>query len=285
MKKAIFICDKTGIMAEPWNKAGYECWLFDAQHPDGANKGEDGIWRVGGWLTTPDDVIRHTGKEDVAFVMSFPDCTHLTVTGSRWFEAKREKDPLFQEKAMELVYLCRDVGESIGCPWALENPVGVISTFWRPSDHIFNPYDYGGYLPEDDVHPLYPKHILPRDAYCKKTCLWWGNGFKMPERRPVGPDGTTLVKGKHPDLNLAVTLVYPDDSPSKGKRMYDDEGRPVWGYSEQHSKLGGKDLLTKNIRSATPRGFAKAMFMVMHGECEEYSKGPRSKSLWALFHN
>ena len=32
------------------------------------------------------------------------------------------------------------------------------------------------------------------------------------------------------------------------------------GYSDQHKKLGGKSLKTKNIRSATPREFAQAVF-------------------------
>jgi len=33
------------------------------------------------------------------------------------------------------------------------------------------------------------------------------------------------------------------------------------GYSDQFKKLGGKSLKTKNIRSATPRGFAKAVMI------------------------
>lgn len=32
-------------------------------------------------------------------------------------------------------------------------------------------------------------------------------------------------------------------------------------YSQQHRKLGGKSDKTKNIRSATPRGFARAVFL------------------------
>ena len=32
------------------------------------------------------------------------------------------------------------------------------------------------------------------------------------------------------------------------------------GYSQQHLKLGGKSQRTKDIRSATPRGFARAVF-------------------------
>ena len=42
--------------------------------------------------------------------------------------------------------------------------------------------------------------------------------------------------------------------------FYDADGAPIWGYSDQHNKLGGKSLKTKNIRSATPRGFAQAVF-------------------------
>jgi len=32
------------------------------------------------------------------------------------------------------------------------------------------------------------------------------------------------------------------------------------GYSQQHLKLGGKSQRTKDIRSATPRGFARAVY-------------------------
>ena len=32
------------------------------------------------------------------------------------------------------------------------------------------------------------------------------------------------------------------------------------GYSTQHLKLGGKSKRTKDIRSATPRGFATAVY-------------------------
>lgn len=87
---------------------------------------------------------------------------------------------------------------------------------------MFHPYEYGGYLPTIDEHPIYPEYIKPRDAYPKKTCIWSGGGFCMPEKKPVA--------------------VMP-------------------GYSDQHNKLGGKSLKTKNIRSATPRGFANAVFI------------------------
>tara|TARA_R110002153_G_scaffold50989_4_gene143452 strand:+ start:1300 stop:1638 length:339 start_codon:yes stop_codon:yes gene_type:complete len=108
----------------------------------------------------------------------------------------------------------------------IENPVSVLATQWRASDHSFQPFQYGGYIPEDEAdHPTWPDYIAARDAYPKQTHVWSGGGFVMPEHRPV-------------------------DCPP--------------GYSTQHKKLGGKSAKTKNIRSATPRGFARAVFQANH---------------------
>ncbi|MBB8026189.1 hypothetical protein HEL23_006095 [Escherichia coli] len=99
---------------------------------------------------------------------------------------------------------------------------GVLSTLWRKPDFIFNPCAYGGYLPEDDKHPAFPDVYPQRDAYTKKTCIWCGNGFKQPIFRPV-------------DLNSG--------------------DNPGW------AKTGGRAKRTKMIRSLTPRGFARAVFL------------------------
>lgn len=229
MKKAIFLFDYTGIMAKPWIDAGYECWCFDGQHPEGITRDGNHI-KVGMWFSNEvtgdysfddvDKIINMVG-DGVKFVFGFPECTHLAVSGSRHFARKRDENPFFQDEAMVLVHLTRLVGEELNVPWALENPVSVISSKWRKPDFTFHPWEYGGYLPENDEHPAYPKYIKPRDAYPKKTCIWSGNGFVMPEKSPVE--------------------VAP-------------------GWSDQQKKLGGKSLKTKNIRSATPRGFARAVF-------------------------
>lgn len=232
MKKAIFLFDYTGIMAKPWADAGYLCYCFDGQHPLGVTKGNhENILNVGMWFN--DSVKQHANfedikrviaftGEDISFVFGFPECTQLAVSGAAHFENKRKQDPDFQLKAMELVYLVRDLGNELKCPWALENPVSVISSLWRKPDYSFHPYEYGGYLPVNDRHPEYEEYIKPRDAYPKKTRIWSSGDFVMPGKLPV-------------------------------------EVEP--GYSDQHKKLGGKSLKTKNIRSATPRGFAQAVFL------------------------
>ncbi|MGL5528480.1 MAG: Dcm methylase [Plesiomonas shigelloides] len=230
MKKAVFLYDRTGYMAKPWLYAGYECWLFDGQHEPGVVR-DGNLVKVGMWFDAH-KVQQHAKEisemvgEGVEFVFGFPECTDMAVSGAAHFAKKRAKNPEFQKEAASLAVLVQLVGDEFGCKWGCENPVSVLSTLWRKPGFSFHPWEFGGYLPVDDVHPEYPEYIRPRDAYPKKTCIWSGGGFVEPERKPVE--------------------VMP-------------------GYSDQHKKLGGKSLKTKNIRSATPRGFAIAVFEANHG--------------------
>ena len=229
MKKAIFLYDYTGIMAQPWLDAGYECWCFDAQHPKGITRDGNHV-KVGMWFDAYNtarsvDEIKQMVGDGAVFVFGFPECTDMAVSGAAHFAKKTENNIAFQAEACELARFVEYVGDAFSCAWAAENPVSVLATLWRKPDYSFHPYEYGGYLPVDDNHPLYPEYIKPRDAYPKKTCIWSGNGFVMPTKKPV-----------------CVST----------------------GYSDQHKKLGGKSLKTKNIRSATPRGFAQAVFEANH---------------------
>lgn len=230
MKKAIFLYDFTGYMAKPWIEAGYECWCFDGQHEPGVTREglhiKVGMWFFPEGLEYQAAIVRDLVGDNVEFVFGFPECTHLAVSGAAHFAKKLEADPDIQNNAAKLAKLVEYVGNACGCKWGAENPVSVLSTLWRKPDFSFHPWEYGGYLPEFDSHPEYPDYIKPRDAYPKKTCIWHGNGFVEPERIPVPVDK---------------------------------------GYSDQHKKLGGKSLKTKNIRSATPRGFAKAVYEANHG--------------------
>ena len=201
----------TGIFTQPWRDAGFNALHVDPQRPNN-----------GTILEMMPQISKAIRNEPIAFVAGFPPCTDLAVSGAAHFQRKFEKDKHFQAKAILVCEQCRMVGEISGAPYFVENPISVMSTIMGKPDFIFNPWEYGGYLPEDDVHPTWPKYIKPRDAYPKKTCLWTGNGFVMPPKKPV--------------------YVAP-------------------GYSDQHTQISGNTLKGKNIRSATPRGFAQAIFM------------------------
>lgn len=215
----ISLFDLTGVMVNPWLDAGYTAYIVDIQHANGINqdKKQPNLFKVGadlrsGWLP-PKEII---GK--VAMVTAFPECTNVAVSGAAHFIKKGARA---LSLSLDLFATSKEIGEFLECPYMIENPISTFSTYCGKPNYIFNPYEYGGYLPENDRHPRWPDYIAPRDAYPKKTCLWTGGGFVMPEKNPV--------------------YVEP-------------------GYSAQHKKLGGKSLKTKNIRSETPRGFSQAVF-------------------------
>jgi hypothetical protein len=229
MTKGIVISlyDFTGEALKPWAEAGYDCYAFDIQHPvEGRTEGgihyrRADLHSLDGFL----DVMRVVAKRKgipVVFGMAFPVCTDMAVSGAAHFKRKAERDPEFQNKAVNYAVQCSHYFESLNIPYFIENPVSVLATKWRKPDYTFHPYEYGGYIHDDHAkHPRWPEYIAAKDAYPKKTCLWTGNGFVMPWTDPVQPEQ---------------------------------------GYSTQHKKLGGKSQRTKDIRSATPRGFAKAVY-------------------------
>ena len=220
--------DYTGEALRPWAEAGYKCYAFDIQHDNSTRwdfKGGGSVEFRCADLHDPEslsNLYQEFKNQDVVFGMGFPVCTDLAVSGAAHFKRKAEIDPDFQVKAAKYARWCAELFVSLIVPYFVENPVSRLATLWRKPDYSFHPYEYGGYIPEAQAeHPKWPEYIAARDAYPKKTCLWTGYGFKMPEPKPV-PVGD--------------------------------------GYSKQHLKLGGKSMKTKNIRSATPRGFAQAVF-------------------------
>lgn len=220
--------DYTGEAVRPWADAGYDCYCYDIQHPiEGRVDGNINYIRADLHDPATIDALAATFRgQGVRFVMGWPVCTDMAVSGAAHFAKKRAADPAFQTKAAGYAMDCARLAEMLGVPYMVENPVSVLSTLWRKPNHTFHPYEFGGYIPQGEwVHPVWPDYIAARDAYPKKTCLWTGGGFVMPERKPV------------------------------------DVGA---GYSTQHLRLGGKSIKTKNIRSATPRGFARAIFEANH---------------------
>jgi len=227
-KVVVSLYEYTGVAVTPWAKRGYTCYAYDLQHDDSRVDHFEGggsihyLYADLHDINTLADLYDTFNEMDVVFAMGFPVCTDLAVSGAAHFAKKKHADPEFQNKAARYAKWCGVIFEELNVPYYIENPVSVLSTLWRKPDHRFHPYEFGGYIAEgQEVHPLYPEYIAPSDAYSKLTCLWTGGGFRMPERDSVNCDS--------------------------------------FGNSLQHRKLGGKSMKTKNIRSATPRGFSEAI--------------------------
>lgn len=218
--KVLSLFDESANMVRPWAEDGAICYCVDIVNEVRTEHVGLGPIHFLDLDLTNQGIFNLFKFMNPDIIFGFPPCTDLAVSGAAHFESKRQKNPKFHEDAVKLARVTEKIGQKLNKPWMVENPVSVLSSMWRKPDHYFHPYEYGGYLPENDVHPRWPEYISPRDQYRKKTCLWTGNGFKMPIRIP---------------------LSDPQSD------------------SAQHRKLGGKSAKTKQIRSETPRGFALAV--------------------------
>jgi site-specific DNA-cytosine methylase len=82
-----------------------------------------------------------------------PPCTHLAVSGARWFPEKIKE----QKEALDFIRFLLNSPVNKIC---LENPVSIISSVIRKPDQIIHPWQFG-----DDTN--------------KKTCLWLKNLPKL----------------------------------------------------------------------------------------------------------
>lgn len=102
------------------------------------------------------------GKWDL--IVAFPPCTHLSVSGARYFEQKR-KDGRQQQGIDFFMEFVNANCEKI----AIENPIGIMSTHYRKPDQIVQPWMFG-------------------HGETKATCLWLKN---LPKLEP-----TNIVNGR-----------------------------------------------------------------------------------------
>lgn len=91
-----------------------------------------------------------------------PPCTHLAVSGARWFKEKQKE----QAEALDFVRLLLDAPIK---HIALENPISIISSRIRKPDQIIQPWQFG-------------------HGETKSTCLWLKN---LPKLTP-----TNIVDGR-----------------------------------------------------------------------------------------
>lgn len=234
----------SGLSARDWAEAGYEVWCFDIRNLEEGRVervGTEGgqirwfFWdahgldgRTSSVAATVEgirDLIGVSGRV-VKLVLGFPPCDDLASSGAKHYDGKLAADPLNRSRAMFRVRLVERVGDAFGVPWCLENPVGVIPRYWRESNMRFDPWEFGGWLPDGDRHPIFPSVIPSRDAYWKRTCYWWGNGFLAPIRNP-----------------LPQSLVPEPDRLSHLQR------------------LGSGSHRVKEIRSCSPRGVAHGVWV------------------------
>lgn len=132
--RVLVACEFSGVVRRAFRARGHDAWscdLLPAEDGDPHHFEGDVLARLGdGW----DLMIAH------------PPCTHLAVSGARWFKDKRE------EQAAALAF-ARALLDAPIPRIALENPISVISSHIRKPDQIIQPWQFG-------------------HGETKATCLW-----------------------------------------------------------------------------------------------------------------
>ena len=152
MKLRVLVgCEFSGVVRRAFRALGHDAWSCDLL------PAEDGSeFHIQG------DVMRFLPHAAFDLMICHPPCTHLAVSGARWFRHKQKE----QAEALQFV------GWLLGAPIphiALENPVSIISSHIRKPDQIVQPWQFG-------------------HGETKATCLWLKN---LPPLQP-----TNIVEGR-----------------------------------------------------------------------------------------
>ena len=148
--RVLIACEYSGTVRDAFSDFGHDaisCDLLPSEKPGRHYQGD----------------VRDILHDGFDLMIAHPPCTHLAVSGARWFKDKQEE----QRLALDFVRFLMDAPIP---RIAIENPVSIISSRIRKPDQIIQPYEHG-------------------HEATKTTCLWLKN---LPLLKP------THIVGKGP---------------------------------------------------------------------------------------
>ena len=159
--RVLVACEFSGIVRDAFAARGHDAWSCDLLPTERPGQHIQG------------DVLGHLG-DGWDLMIAHPPCTHLAVSGARWFASRTKQ----QEDALDFVRTL--LGAEIP-RIALENPVSVISTKIRKPEQIIQPYYFG-------------------QPFKKTTCLWLkGLPLLKPTNNLGGGKQVCWKEPPHPD--------------------------------------------------------------------------------------
>lgn len=151
--RVLVACEFSGVVRDAFIRRGHNAWSCDlpGMEPEGEFRDKH-ISR---------DCLRIL---DMGWdlMVAHPPCTHLAVSGARWFKDKVKE----QADALAFVQALMDAPIERIC---IENPISIISSRIRKPDQIIQPWMFG-------------------HGEVKSTCLWLKN---LPKLVP-----TNIVEGR-----------------------------------------------------------------------------------------
>lgn len=154
--RVLIACEFSGIVRDAFAVRGHDAWSCDLLPSETEGR------------HIQDDIIKRLTWTHWDLMIAFPPCTHLCVSGARWFKDKQEE----QAGAIEFFRMLAGAPIDKIC---IENPIGIMSTKWRKPDQIIQPWQFG-------------------HGETKATCLWLKN---LPKLTP-----TNIVSGRSPRVHF-----------------------------------------------------------------------------------
>lgn len=147
--RVLIACEFSGTVRDAFARRGHHAVSCDLLSPE-----IDGLHYQGD--------VRDILADYWDMMIAHPPCTHLAVSGARWFKDKQ------QEQAEALAFVRALMAAPIE-RIAIENPISIISSKIRKPDQIIQPWQFG-------------------HGETKATCLWLKN---LPKLKP-----TNIVDGR-----------------------------------------------------------------------------------------
>lgn len=139
--RVLIACEFSGTVRRAMRERGHDAWSCDLLPSEDSSEFHIQV-----------DVCRIL-QDGWDLMVAHPPCTHLAVSGARWFKDKQVE----QSMALDFVRMLMNADiERI----AIENPVSIISSKIRKSDQIIHPWQFG-------------------HGETKATCLWLKNLPKL----------------------------------------------------------------------------------------------------------
>ena len=126
MKKVLVACEYSGAVRNAFRKEGFDAWSCDLLPSE-----DNSEYHLQGDVFREDIIGRRWD-----LMIAHPPCTHLAVSGARWFKDKQEE----QQDALNFVRMLLETDIK---HIALENPISIISSKIRKPDQIIQPWQYG----------------------------------------------------------------------------------------------------------------------------------------------
>ena len=171
--KVLVACEYSGRVRNAFRALGHDAWSVDLLPSE-----DDSHYHIVG------DVLGHISNGWWDLMIAHPPCTHLAVSGARWWKDKQVE----QAEALDFVRALMAAPIPRIC---IENPVSCISTKIRKPDQYIQPYEHG-------------------DGEQKKTGLWLkGLPLLVPSNPVEGREQRVWRMGPSEDRWKERSRTYP----------------------------------------------------------------------------